>query len=38
MTWRIDPTTLKNKASEHKTFAILLGIVVVALLARWLGA
>lgn len=38
MTWRIDPKTLKNKVSEHKTYAILAGIVVVAVLARWLGA
>ena len=34
MTWRIDPKTLKNKVSEHKTYAILAGIVVVALLAH----
>ena len=38
MTWRIDPKSLKNKASEHKSISIFVVIVVVAVLARWLGA
>jgi len=38
MTWRIDPKTLKEKASENKSISIFVGIVIVAVLARWLGA
>ncbi len=37
MTWRIDPKTLKEKATANKSISIFIGIVVVALLIQWLG-
>jgi hypothetical protein len=38
MTWRIDPKSLKEKAQDHKSLTVFVCIVIVAILARWLGA
>jgi cytoskeletal protein RodZ len=37
MTWRIDPKTLKEKAKENKSLSIFVIIVIVGLLAQWVG-
>ena len=37
MTWRIDPKTLKEKSKENKSLSIFVIIVIVGLLAQWVG-
>jgi hypothetical protein len=38
MPWRIDPKTLVDKAKDNRSLSIFAVIVVLAILAKWLGA